>query len=224
MGASTSMAPPPHNRYQRSATIAPTRTPSGRPHTRPPLDPVTTGPRHRSLHGSASADVQKPRRFPDQARTPPPTVRAHPNQHSYAELSLGPPTSCGSTGQDQLPDGNPRSHVSEAPAHPIPSSWAVISSSCSRSARTNFIAWAAWRCSTEKSSHLLPVPRGETYSPGKPRRAAPGGGVFKGYERAGWHEQGNPRGERSTETRQFAPSQCEFYTISANRCDASSLR
>jgi hypothetical protein len=63
-----------------------------------------------------SAAVQKALRSAHPIHTQPQIVRAHPNQRSYAEPSLGPPTSCGSTGQDQLPDGNPRSHVSEAPA------------------------------------------------------------------------------------------------------------
>jgi hypothetical protein len=31
-----------------------------------------------------------------------------------------PPTSCGSTGQDPIPVGNPRSHVSGGPSLPIP--------------------------------------------------------------------------------------------------------
>jgi hypothetical protein len=42
--------------------------------------------------------------------------RAQAQNGSYAETSLGPRTSCRSTGQDQLPDGNPRSDVREAPA------------------------------------------------------------------------------------------------------------
>jgi len=33
-------------------------------------------------------------------RTRPPNARAHPIRYSYADSSLGPPTSCGSTGQD----------------------------------------------------------------------------------------------------------------------------
>ena len=56
--------------------------------------------------------------LPIQRTRRPPIVRAHPNRHSYAEPSLGPPHICGSTGQDPIPVGNPRSHASEAPASP----------------------------------------------------------------------------------------------------------
>jgi len=57
-----------------------------------------------------------PRRYPHPKHPQRPIAHAHPTQHSYAESSLGPPTSCGSTGQDLNPVGNPRSHCERAPA------------------------------------------------------------------------------------------------------------
>ena len=44
-------------------------------------------------------------------RTPRPIGRAHPDQHSYADVLTGASYICGSTGQDPIPVGNPRPHV-----------------------------------------------------------------------------------------------------------------
>src|SRR5208283_220906 len=65
--------------------------------------------------GTTAAEI--PHRCPDPTRMPPPIARAHPTRRSYDNSSLGPPTSCGSTGQDH-PVGNPRSHVSGGPSPP----------------------------------------------------------------------------------------------------------
>ena len=46
--------------------------------------------------------LKTPHRYPRPTRTPPPIVRAHPTRRSYAEPSLGPPTSCGFTRQDRF--------------------------------------------------------------------------------------------------------------------------
>src|SRR3546814_14330447 len=43
------------------------------------------------LQATCDARTTRPSRHPN--RTPTPIVRAHPNQHSYDDSSLGPPTS-----------------------------------------------------------------------------------------------------------------------------------
>jgi hypothetical protein len=103
----------------RTRSVRPRRPPP------PPAAGVATESTRRSRRGSASAAAPRPHRFDGPIRTRTPTVRAHPNRYSYAENSLGPPTSCGSTGQDLLPDGNPRplergpsSHTRRRVAHP----------------------------------------------------------------------------------------------------------
>ena len=75
----------------------------------------TTGSSPRSLRDSGSTAAETPHRFPGPTHTRPPIVRAHPTRHSYAESSLGPPTSVALPART-TPVGNPRSHVSEAPA------------------------------------------------------------------------------------------------------------
>jgi hypothetical protein len=66
-------------------------------------------------------------------------VRAHPTQHSYAEPSLGCPTSCGSTGQDPIPVGNPRLHVSGGPSLLIPSSLIKVGFNAKRFTRADLV-------------------------------------------------------------------------------------
>jgi hypothetical protein len=101
-----------------------TNDPSGQQQPRE-HEPGRAGPAdHASIPRSPgdpeSTGVRTPHRSHHPGDTRPPIARAHPTQHSYDNSSLGPPTSCGSTGQDHAV-GNPRSHVSEAPADDIPS-------------------------------------------------------------------------------------------------------
>src|SRR6185312_13749761 len=46
-----------------------------------------------ALRDPASTATRTPRRSHRPTRTPPPTARAHPTRHSYADSPLGPPTS-----------------------------------------------------------------------------------------------------------------------------------
>lgn len=67
-------------------------------------------------------DARTVLRFVRRGRRRPPIVRAHPIRYSYVDPLLGPHTSCGSTGEDPFPVGNPLLHVSEVPAQPLKSS------------------------------------------------------------------------------------------------------
>ena len=93
-GAATTQSTAP-----RSGT-EPERTRSGQPHRPPSPGQATIGSIPGSLHASALTGARTVPRSAYPSRTPPPIVRAHPTRHSYAEDSLGPPTSCGSSGQD----------------------------------------------------------------------------------------------------------------------------
>jgi len=83
----------------------------------PRPDPAATGPMPVARRNRGSAGARSAPRTVHPAGTRPPIVRAHPN-HSYAEYSLGLPHLWLYRPGPPLPatTGNPRSHVSEAPA------------------------------------------------------------------------------------------------------------
>src|SRR5689334_6044628 len=110
------MARPPHSRSPPLSVRGPIRIQSDPPHTSQQLGPATERSSPESRGDPDTTAARRLHRSPGPVHTPTPTVRARPIRHSCADEPLGPPTSVGSTGQDQLPDGNPRSHVSEAPA------------------------------------------------------------------------------------------------------------
>ena len=68
-------------------------------------------PARRSRRDPGSTAARTAPRSAHPAHTPPPNVRAHPARHSYDSPITGASHICGSTGQDPLLPGNPRSHV-----------------------------------------------------------------------------------------------------------------
>ena len=76
-----------------------------------------TGSSRGSRLGPASAAAEEPHLFPGPIRTRPPSVRAHPTRHSYADTSLGPPTCCVQPARTTL-TGKPTVTREEAPAQP----------------------------------------------------------------------------------------------------------
>jgi len=88
----------------------------------PAVKPTTPAPVHDFAVIRCQSSFEKLTGSARRGRRRPPILRAHLIQCSYADSSLGPPTSCGSTGQDPFPVGNPRSHVSGAPSQPLISS------------------------------------------------------------------------------------------------------
>jgi len=123
--AATQAVPRPDNQPRQRPRTWPTRNPSDRPHTSPPPDPATTAPTTTHHHAPASTAARTTPRSHRPTRTPPPTARAHPARHSYADLSLGPPTSVALPARTTLAC-NPRLHVSDTPATTPISSKAVL--------------------------------------------------------------------------------------------------
>src|SRR3954451_15909726 len=82
----------PDNRYPLRSTPAPTRNRSDRPHRSPPPAPVTPAPSPGFLDGLGTTVGGTPHPCPHPLHPPPPYVRAHPPRCSYAEPSLGPPS------------------------------------------------------------------------------------------------------------------------------------
>ncbi len=74
------------------------RTRSGRPHRSVPSGQADHRVKRLSPRDRESSVAGTPRRCPHPKHTQRPIAHAHSTQHSYAESSLGPPTSCGSTG------------------------------------------------------------------------------------------------------------------------------
>ena len=91
-----------------------------------------TGSSRGSRLGPASAAAEEPHLFPGPIRTRPPSVRAHPTRHSYADTSLGPPTCCVHTGQDH-PHRQTHGHTCRKP-QPSPH---TVYSCCSVSKSTS---------------------------------------------------------------------------------------
>src|SRR5579884_258889 len=116
MDESTSTGRPPRSRSPLWPTIGSNQTRSDQPHRSPRLAAATRRSIPGSLDDSVSADARTPHRFPGPNHTPPPIARAHPNQHSYAETPLGPPTSVALPARTNFLTATHRSHVSEAPA------------------------------------------------------------------------------------------------------------
>ena len=77
--------------------------------------PTTGHPTPGSIHGLAGPQCQTASTG-DHHTIFIPTGRPPGQNGSYAEPSLGPPTSCGSTVQDLIPVGNPRSHAQGGPS------------------------------------------------------------------------------------------------------------